>query len=72
MPSTPIQGELRLADTVAPDPFIPDTAAPVPLLRLRGGRTPILPEACLVPDCIVCAWRQAGLIPAVPREGAVR
>ena len=51
------QGELRPTDT-AP-------SSPIPLLRLRGhDRDPIPPEACLVgPDCLVCRWRQAGLLP---------
>ena len=77
----PNPGELRPARTVDPapttthdgrgpsslDPFVPDPDAPVPLLRLRGGRTPIPPEACLVSDCPVCTWRRAGLIPAAVR-----
>jgi len=37
-----------------------------------GGRsrpvTPIPPEACLVSDCPICAWRRAGLL--VPEEQA--
>ena len=47
----------------------------LPLLRLRGHDRPvILPEACLVPGCLVCQWRRAGLLdhpaPRVVREHA--
>ena len=78
----PTQGELRLDLTVeadlipspAPTPRVPDPpplpeSVPVPLLRLRGrDREPIRPEDCRVPDCPVCAWRRAGLIPPVVED----
>ena len=72
MPSTPAQGEPRLAVPPTPDaaaadaaPFVPDPGSPVPLRRLRSGRgRPVPPEACrLGPDCQVCRWRRDGLLP---------
>lgn len=66
------QGEIRPSVTSG-DPH----AEPiyVPLLRLRGHyRTVIQPEACLVANCLICAWRRTGLLdhptPRVVRESA--
>ena len=57
----------RPPDRPGPTPYVSDPASPVPLARLRtGNREPIPPEKCLVPRCLVCAWRRAGLIPDLP------
>lgn len=68
--NTKPQGELRPFTT--PDSAEPDSLAlPLgpfapPLARLRGRRRSLIPpEACLVADCPVCVWRQAGLLDAV-------
>ena len=71
MNTTPTQGEVRpsvTSDDALAEPFV------VPLLRLRGhDRQVILPEDCRVPDCLVCAWRRAGLLDhPTPRSVSAR
>lgn len=58
MNHSPLRGEARPIDTVAPP------GSTVPLLRLRRqGREPIPPERCLLgPGCLVCRWRREGLL----------
>ena len=58
------QGEIRPSVTTS-DPYADPYVVPItlPLLRLRGhDRQIILPKDCLVADCLVCAWRKAGLL----------
>lgn len=60
MSQTTPQGEVRPPVTpgdLYAEPFV------VPLLRLRQyDRTVIQPADCRVKDCLVCAWRLAGLL----------
>ena len=59
---TPTLGEIRPSHTTG-DPYAEPFT--LPLLRLRGhDRRVILPEACLVPGCLVCQWRRQGLLDA--------
>lgn len=58
------QGEIR-PSTPAGDPFRDPYAElyTIPLLRLRSYDRPVIrPEDCLVPGCLICAWRRAGLL----------
>ena len=62
------QGEIRPPVTTG-DPYAEPFNVPLYALRQREWRV-ITPDQCRVPDCLVCAWRKAGLLdtPRVVRE----
>lgn len=70
MQSTLFPGEVRPSTTSDRPSYGPPD---VPFARLRRrDRQVIQPEACLLKDCPVCAWRRAGLLDApttVVRDG---
>ena len=54
------EGEIRPSNTSG-DPYAEPFVVPLLALRRREWRV-IPPEDCRVTDCLVCAWRKAGLL----------